>query len=302
MCENNNPLARHRDNGDNSDQTVDSEDETFAGGNYVQPTALSSALNDNNSLPDTLVSNNVQMENCEGAMIGCNNYYQNVNVTIISDATNANSVQDNFRSNDTFKSDIELERPFEYFSRAEWLAMPPSKPPIALQLPANKLIIAHTETRNVSNSVITFVWKVERNIFLILEYAFDLQEASLATVRSFQRYHVDTRRLDDISYNFLVDGCGNVYEGRGWNRQGKHTLRYNERSICIAFIGNFTDVKPPEWQLIAAQKLIAECIKLKKLAADYRLFGHLQLQDTDSPGRELYKIIAKWPHWSEDIF
>lgn len=101
----------------------------------------------------------------------------------------------------------------------------------------------------------------------------------------------------------IVGGDGSVYEGRGWDRQGAHTKGYNERSIGIAFIGTFIEVKPPERQLIAAQKLIAKGVELDKIAPNYRLFGHLQLRPTfESPGRELYKIIVKWPHWSEDIF
>lgn len=107
--------------------------------------------------------------------------------------------------------------------------------------------------------------------------------------------------VGDIGYNFLVGGDGNIYEGVGWNRQGAHTYRYNRRSICIAFIGTFTKVKPPKRQLLAAQKLIERGSELKKLSSDYRLFGHRQLIEIESPGRELYKIIVKWPHWSEDI-
>lgn len=108
------------------------------------------------------------------------------------------------------------------------------------------------------------------------------------------------RGWDDIAYNFMIGG-NSVYEGCGWDRQGSHTQGYNDRSICIAFIGTFIEVKPPEHQLIVAQKLIDEGVKLRKLAPDYRLFGHLQLRSTESPGRELYKIIVDWPHWSEDI-
>lgn len=67
---------------------------------------------------------------------------------------------------------------------------------------------------------------------------------------------MNTRGWDDIGYNFLVGGDGNVYEGRDWDRLGAHTLGYNVRSIGIAFIGTFIEVKPPEHQLIAAQQLI----------------------------------------------
>ncbi len=32
------------------------------------------------------------------------------------------------------------------------------------------------------------------------------------------------RKYCDIGYNFLIGGDGNVYEGRGWDRQGSHTI------------------------------------------------------------------------------
>lgn len=53
--------------------------------------------------------------------------------------------------------------------------------------------------------------------------------------------------------------------------------------------------------MLAAQKLIAEGVKLGKISKDYKLHGHSQLLATESPGRALYKIIKTWDHWSEKI-
>lgn len=107
--------------------------------------------------------------------------------------------------------------------------------------------------------------------------------------------------MDDISYNFLVGGNGNIYIGRGWNVEGKHTNGFNANSICIAFIGKFINVTPPTRQLEAAQKLIEEGVSLKKLADNYNLYGHRQLKATESPGQALYEIIKTWKHWTADI-
>ncbi|MFF1722914.1 peptidoglycan recognition protein family protein [Streptomyces sviceus] len=52
------------------------------------------------------------------------------------------------------------------------------------------------------------------------------------------------RNWDDIGYNFLVDRCGTIYEGRagGIDRPvtGAHTLGFNHRTAGIAALGTFT--------------------------------------------------------------
>lgn len=106
--------------------------------------------------------------------------------------------------------------------------------------------------------------------------------------------------MDDISYNFLIGGNGYVYIGRGWNIQGRHTNGFNEKSICIAFIGKFIDEAPPVQQLEAAKKLIEEGVSLKKLDENYHLYGHRQLKATESPGQALFDIIKTWDHWTQD--
>ncbi|WP_329277971.1 peptidoglycan recognition protein family protein [Streptomyces sp. NBC_01451] len=55
---------------------------------------------------------------------------------------------------------------------------------------------------------------------------------------------VGSRDWDDIGYNFVVDRCGTIYEGRagGVDRPvtGAHTQGFNHRTAGIAALGTFT--------------------------------------------------------------
>ncbi|MFF0104493.1 peptidoglycan recognition protein family protein [Streptomyces hirsutus] len=63
-------------------------------------------------------------------------------------------------------------------------------------------------------------------------------------IRSLYEGQTTARDWDDIGYNFVVDRCGTIYEGRagGTDRPvtGAHTQGFNHRSTGIAALGTFT--------------------------------------------------------------
>ncbi|MFF5894570.1 N-acetylmuramoyl-L-alanine amidase [Streptomyces argenteolus] len=68
---------------------------------------------------------------------------------------------------------------------------------------------------------------------------------SAAIVRGLHAYHVQSNGWKDLGYNFLVDKCGTVFEGRkgGVDRAvlGAHTYGFNRETAGIAVIGLYTD-------------------------------------------------------------
>lgn len=118
-------------------------------------------------------------------------------------------------------------------------------------------------------------------------------------VKNIQNYHMNHNGWDDIGYNFLIGGDGNVYEGRGADIVGAHVRGYNSVSLGICVIGNYQTASPTR-KTLNALKNILDCMKRrKKLKSDYSLKGHRDLGRTTCPGRNLYNIIKRWPHYKE---
>ncbi|MFE0456800.1 N-acetylmuramoyl-L-alanine amidase [Streptomyces sp. NPDC058914] len=134
-----------------------------------------------------------------------------------------------------------------------------------------------------------------------------------SVIRGIYRYHVRSMGWRDIGYNFLVDKCGNIYEGRagGVTRPvlGAHTLGFNTNSMGIAVIGTFTSTKPSGSAVTAVARLTAW--KLGLFGANPRgktylksgggnlyakgknvrlnvISGHRDGFATECPGRHLY--------------
>lgn len=134
-----------------------------------------------------------------------------------------------------------------------------------------------------------------------------------AVLRSLYRYHVVSSGWRDIGYNFAVDKCGTVYEGRAGGVAkpvlGAHTMGFNTDSMGVVVIGTFTKTTPPKPAVDAVARLTAW--KLGLFGADPRakttlrsgggnlyakgsnvrlnvISGHRDGFATECPGRLLY--------------
>ncbi|MET9956654.1 peptidoglycan recognition protein [Streptomyces sp. NPDC006339] len=80
-------------------------------------------------------------------------------------------------------------------------------------------------------------------------------------LRGIYRYHVKSSGWRDFGYNFAVDKCGNIYEGRAGGVAkpvlGAHTLGFNTNSMGIAVLGSYGSTNPPAAVVTAIARLTA---------------------------------------------
>ncbi|MFK4103600.1 N-acetylmuramoyl-L-alanine amidase [Streptomyces sp. NPDC019531] len=136
-------------------------------------------------------------------------------------------------------------------------------------------------------------------------------------IRGIYRYHVKSMGWRDIGYNFLVDKCGNIYEGRAGGVAkpvlGAHTLGFNTNSVGIAVLGSYGSKKPPAAVTKAVARLTAWKLGLhgvnpkgttylksgggnlypkgKKVRLNV-ISGHRDGFATECPGRQLYRKLG----------
>ncbi|MFI2783260.1 N-acetylmuramoyl-L-alanine amidase [Streptomyces sp. ALB3] len=138
-----------------------------------------------------------------------------------------------------------------------------------------------------------------------------------SVLRSIYRYHVKSSGWRDFGYNFAVDKCGKIYEGRAGGVSkavlGAHTLGFNTNSMGIAVLGTYSSKNPPAAAVTAVAKLTAWKLGLfgrnpkgkitlvsggsgkYKKGAKARLHvisGHRDGFATECPGIRLYKKLG----------
>ncbi|WP_103510700.1 N-acetylmuramoyl-L-alanine amidase [Streptomyces sp. SM13] len=136
-------------------------------------------------------------------------------------------------------------------------------------------------------------------------------------LRSIYRYHVKSSGWRDFGYNFAVDKCGNIYEGRAGGVAkavlGAHTLGFNTNTMGIAVLGTYSSTNPPAAAVTAVSRLTAWKLGLfganpkgkvtltsggsNKYRAGVKvrmnvISGHRDGFATECPGARLYKKLG----------
>jgi N-acetylmuramoyl-L-alanine amidase len=116
-----------------------------------------------------------------------------------------------------------------------------------------------------------------------------------STWRGYQRYHMNSRGWSDIAYSFGVGLSGQVYEGRGWRRQGGATGSPEDRhSLSICAIGNYENQQPSDAMLNAIVAWIVTGIELGHISPDVIILGHKDKPyGTSCPGKNLYQHLPR---------
>ncbi|MDH6121932.1 hypothetical protein ABH930_003996 [Kitasatospora sp. GAS204A] len=146
-------------------------------------------------------------------------------------------------------------------------------------------------------------------------------------IRSIYQYHVVSNGWRDIGYNFLVDRCGTIFEGRagGVSRPvlGAHTLGFNTDSTGVAALGTYQSAAPPQAQVDGIAKIAAW--KLGLTGRDARgsatltsassgsrypegtahtfaaISGHRDAFNTDCPGDDLFSRLSDIRNWAAHL-
>lgn len=137
-------------------------------------------------------------------------------------------------------------------------------------------------------------------------------------LRALQKAHV-ARGWDDVGYNFVVDRCGTLYEGRSGGPtlpvKGAHTSGFNSDTMGVAVLGTFdAGTKVPDKVLASLAALIAwklspgadpsgtttlrssnseSRFKKGREARLHTVSGHRDAYMTDCPGEALYDKLPR---------
>ncbi|MEU0743684.1 N-acetylmuramoyl-L-alanine amidase [Streptomyces sp. NPDC006134] len=145
---------------------------------------------------------------------------------------------------------------------------------------------------------------------------------SRARMRSIQQEHF-ARGYYDIGYNFVVDRCGQIFEGRSGGMDlpvtGAHDVGFNTDTVGISYLGNFEKAQPSRAALDAMARIVAwkfgmygidpagkvtmtsgtpkgqdgNLVDKGTSVTLPRVFGHRDTNATACPGKNLYPKLSR---------
>ncbi|WP_433178819.1 peptidoglycan recognition protein family protein [Actinoallomurus sp. CA-150999] len=167
------------------------------------------------------------------------------------------------------------------YTRKEWGARTPKRPPRVLDRAPDHIIVHHTASPNVP----------------------DMSRAhAFALSRQIQRDHMESNGWDDIGEQLTISRGGHVMEGRAGSLQaiqegrlvvGAQSLHHNKHTIGIENEGTYLkdDVPDGLWE-----SLVEVCVWLctaHQLDPSVAIIGHRDYNQTDCPGDVLHRRLPR---------
>ncbi|MFI6880148.1 N-acetylmuramoyl-L-alanine amidase [Streptomyces sp. NPDC050400] len=145
---------------------------------------------------------------------------------------------------------------------------------------------------------------------------------SAKRLREIQQDHI-SKGYYDIGYNFVVDRCGQIFEGRSGGMDlpvhGAHDYGFNTDTVGISYIGNFEKMQPTKAALDSIARVVAwkfgqygispsssvtltsngdlgvdgNKVPLGTTKTLPRVFGHKDTNNTACPGANLYPKLGR---------
>mgnify|MGYP001187029416 FL=1 len=152
----------------------------------------------------------------------------------------------------------------KFVDRVEWRARPPRsrfRPLVSQRVQG--IVVHHSGVRNGPSGV--------------------------SAVRSFERYHMDTKGWDGIAYNWLVDASGTIFEGRGAKVRAAATKDWNSKSESVCFIG--WGFEPVSDAALVSIKAVIDDVQ-SRYGGKLWVKGHRDLSASTCPGDWLYDWLT----------
>lgn len=166
-------------------------------------------------------------------------------------------------------------------TRARWRAKAPKRKAELLNRAPDRIVVHHTATPNATDYSVAHAYLLSRTI---------------------QRFHMQTRRWDDIGEQLTISRGGHVMEGRNRSltaiRAGKHVvgaqaLNHNRHTIGIENEGTYMRASVPGRLWSSLVETCSWLCRVYDLDPYRAILGHRDLGATDCPGDVLYRRLPE---------
>jgi hypothetical protein len=167
------------------------------------------------------------------------------------------------------------------YTREDWGALPPRRPPKELDRPPDHIIVHHTTSPNSQDRSRTHAFALSRQI---------------------QRFHMGTRHWDDIGEQLTISRGGVVMEGRAGSLQaiqqnrlvvGAQSYQHNRHTLGIENEGTYGTEEPPDALWNSLVKVCAWLCTAHELDPAVAIVGHRDYNRTSCPGDALYRRLPE---------